>query len=61
MTVRYELVDRDGAITGDFGLVLPDALSASGSVRGNRNKQAYRAKRGDRAPLVRRSRRYCSD
>ena len=37
MTVRYNLLDLDGAVTGNFEMVLPDVLEGSGQVAGNRN------------------------
>ena len=38
ITVRYNLRDPDGAVTGNFEMVLPDVLEGSGQVAGNRNR-----------------------
>ena len=36
VTVRYDLVDRDGAVTGDLSMVAPDAFEGGGTVTGSR-------------------------
>ena len=37
ITVRYDLRDQNGAVTGNFEMVLPDVLEGSGQVAGNRS------------------------